>query len=268
MRTAAPQQPDLTSAPKALEWAVYVREHVRLSASARSLAFLLITLGQGQNISMSVSGMAGSTGMSRNTIKTAIKELHANGLIVVKATGRNQTTIYRLTLPRWSVVDHQGGQQETTKVVNEGPPRWSAGDHNIEERDEDRDDEININMRSAQDDDVSLQSPSSSAGDQSARCPVEVYVSDLEDCVDDLAARLKMDPGKINIKVLATKWRDTVSRHNENAGASALLDAWPADDPIWDVLAGKARPVGYLLDELERWLTEGDDACCRWPLPQ
>lgn len=88
--------------------------------------------------------------------------------------------------------------------------------------------------------------------------PVEEYIADLEGCVEELARRLGMEPGQINIRVLARMWRETMARCGENAGVSNLLKAWPADWQIWEILSDKHTPVGYFLDEVERWLVEVD----------
>lgn len=126
--TAATRQPpaDLTSKPLALTWLVHCREHKLLTPSEWALAAILVTMGQGQNITMSIVGMADITGMTRVTVRKCRDSLISKGLLVLDHPGKNQKNVYRLTLPRWSNDDHQGGQSSTT--------RWSNGDHNIKRR--------------------------------------------------------------------------------------------------------------------------------------
>jgi hypothetical protein len=82
--------------------------------------------------------------------------------------------------------------------------------------------------------------------------PVEDYISDIEGCVEDLAIRLGMDEGQINIKVLAKMFRNLVIRYDyTNLMVSDVIDIWDAGS-IWGRLTGKHNPVGYLLNEIER----------------
>lgn len=268
---------DLASAPKVLDWAVYIRQNVKLTASARSLAFLLITLGQGQHISMSVTRMADSIGMKAVTVRAALRELHDKGLIVVKANGRNQTTIYRLTMPvRVDPVedqlgsteeDHLGSAIEDHLGSTEGDHLGSTeGDHNIEQEEE----EVQEDLHQHADDDV-VTGTTSPSGEKRAKAtarststrakddhpPIEVYISDIEDVVDELEHRLGMAPGTVNIKALAKKWRELVIRQGHaGAGVSHTLQVFSADHPMWSRCATKGHPVGYLLDEIDRWLSE------------
>jgi len=264
---------DLTSAPKSLDWARYVRDNVKLTASARSLALLLITLGQGQHISLSQSNMAKSIGMRRDTVADAIDELHRLGLLAVKGKGRNRTTIYRLTLPR----SRQVVPVEDQLVVPvEDQLVVPVEDHNIEQEDEDAD-EDNINMRSAQDDDVANAPSGSNRAKASTRSKgtarakdfpsVEDYISDLEGCVDELARRLDMDPGRINIKVVAKTFRQLGVEYDADVLFSDILDEFPADHPRWQRFASKNNPVGYMLDEFARCLAENADQDEEVPVP-
>ena len=272
MRTTAAvrQAPDLTSKPRSLDWLVYCREYKLLTASEWALAAILVTLGQGQNIMLTVTGMADVTRMTRKTVAKAIDGLVAKGLMVVKATGRNNAVVYRLTLPsrvnetqQLSRSDPAAESMATSSRVNET--------HNIEHEDEDAD-EANINMRSAQHDDVaSTATPSgenrakgsaraTKAPSASTTCrTLKEYVSDLEGCRDELARRLCVDPGNVTVKPLARMFRDMCVAHGEDVVLSELLDnLCPETDTIWPMAAGKDNPVGFLKFALEQRLGGND----------
>lgn len=265
---------DLASAPKVLDWAVYIRQNVKLTASARSLAFLLITLGQGQNITMSQANMAKSIGMRRDTVAKAIDELHRLGLLVVKGNGRNRTTVYRLTMPvQVAPVEDQPVVPVEDQLVDlqEDQLVVPVEDHNIEEEQE----EATGTATSTSDDDVAAAAATPSgktnirakatARTTSTRAKddypaIEVYISDIEDVVDELEHRLGMTPGTVNIKALAKLWRELMIRHGEKeAGVSAAVETFPADHPMWGRCAGKVHPVGYFLDEQDRWLSDDNN---------
>jgi hypothetical protein len=278
---------DLTSAPKALDWAVYIRENVKLTASARSLAFLLMTLGQGQNITMSQANMAKSIGMRRDTVASAIKELHQHGLLAAKASGRNRTTVYRLTMPVQVVP-----VEDQLVVPVEDQLVVPVEDHNIEQKDKDRQDELHQHP----DDDVAIPDASSnrakrsSSASRSTRAseassagsavpadkvpgdsgvpavpPVEEFIADLEGCVDELARRLDVDPGSIDIKPLAKMWRGLYAGLDCDPDfISDLLDICPADDSMWAYCASKDNPVGYMMFRVKQVL-QGNDVTAPTP---
>ncbi len=282
MRTVAATRhtaPDLASKPQVLTWLVYCRENKLLNASEWSLAALLVTLGEGQNITLTVTGMADILGMKRDTVSKAIKSLHAKGLMVPKGTGKNRKTFYRLTMPL------QVAQMGTNSCPN--------GDHNIEDIDQERQEDLHQHpdddegapdasskrakrtssaSRSARAGKASSASSSVSADkvpgdsgvpddpddeDDLAVPPLEEYVADLEGCVDELARRLGMDPGQINIKVVAKMLREIVMEHrvtykDRAAVFSDILELFPADYGMWDRFAGKMHPVGYMMEEFRR----------------
>jgi hypothetical protein len=283
-------QADLKSGPKVLDWAVYIRQNVKLSKSARSLAFLLITLGQGQNITMSQANMAKAVGMRRDTVGDAIDELHRLGLIVVKGHGRNRTEVYRLTMPVQvvpvedqlvvPVEDQLVDPQEDQLVV-------PVEDHNMKNLDQDRQEDLT----STSDDDVAAgtASPSGENRAKTARAKastrtratarakddspakkviasVDEFVSDLEGCRDELARRLGVDPGRITVKPLAKTLRNIDIKHDKTAMWSDILDICPEDDLVWAMSAGKDNPVGFLKFALEQRL-EGNEVTDNYRAP-
>jgi hypothetical protein len=80
--------------------------------------------------------------------------------------------------------------------------------------------------------------------------------SGLEGCVDELGRRLGVDPGHITIKVVAKMFRQIMVRHDTDAMVSDLLDFVPADDRLWSHMAGKRNPVGCLLSEVDRRISQ------------
>ena len=304
MRTVAAtrQGPaDLTSKPQALTWLVYCRENKLLTASEWALAAILVTLGKGQNITLSVTGMADILHMRRDTVSKAINGLIAKGLMVEKGKGRSNKTFYRLTLPKATDgMRTSHCPNEDQSLTESGPVDCPNEDHNIEEEDEENDKKTNINMRSARDDDVGTKSttnrakgtaqPSStrakgpSSAQDSARAdkvsgrqgvppddqgvpavrPVEEYIADLEGCVDELADRLGVEPGSVNIKELAKWWRKVMVQQDDDGMFSDLLDVWPADYPEWSMAAEKDNPVGFFRFIVEQFL-QGNDIAARAP---
>lgn len=145
MRTVAATRQttaDLTTKPKVLDWLVYCRENKLLTASEWALAALLVTLGQGQNITLSITGMADILGMRRDTVSKAINGLLAKGLMAPKGNGQHNKTFYRLTmpksLPKSGPVYCPNEDQCTDGMRTSHCPNE---DHNIEDIDEDRDEE-------------------------------------------------------------------------------------------------------------------------------
>ena len=87
---------------------------------------------------------------------------------------------------------------------------------------------------------------------------------DIEGCVEELARRLEMKPGRINIKVLARMFRDTVVQYDilhqgRPAMFSDLLDVFGPDQSMWARFASKNSPVGYLIEEFMRKQAEYQD---------
>jgi hypothetical protein len=165
-----------------LDWARYIRQHrVKLSWSARSLALLLITLGQGQNITMTVTGMADLIGMRRDTVGKALTELADHGLLVEKGQGANNNKYYRLTMPTRvdPVEDQPVGPVEDQRWSHRGPAVGPVEDHNIKNSDEE-----------------TTRTTSSSAGEDEAVVP----------------SSSKAEPGCARAKVTAppgrTSWAD------------------------------------------------------------
>lgn len=253
---------DLASAPQSLTWLVYCRENKLLTASEWALAAILVTLGQGQNITLSVVGMADITRMTRKTVAKVIDSLIAKGLLVFVRPGRNQTSVYRLTLPRCVNETHPGESMATTQVSKSDTPGESMA--TTTSREQEQEDQQNINMRSAQDDDVVVTPSGEKRAKATARSTstrakddhpaIEEYISDLEDVVDELEHRLGMAPGTVNIKALAKTYRNLMIKLDQQAGVSAAVETFPADHPMWARCATKDHPVGYFLDEIERWL--------------
>ena len=94
--------------------------------------------------------------------------------------------------------------------------------------------------------------------------PLGEYIADIEGCVDELARRLEMKPGRINIKVLAKMFRDTVVQYDilhqgRPAMFSDLLDVFGPDQSMWARFASKNSPVGYLIEEFMRKQAEYQD---------
>ena len=276
MRTVAATrqtpQPDLTSAPKALSWLVYLRDNagqLKLTKMEWALAAIFPTCGQGQNITLSIKGMADILDSDRETIGNALKRLIARGLVLYVGPGRHNKNVYRLTLPRCRP-DRQSGVGETDSGVSVRPTVGDGQTDTTSRENEDLDQQLHQHA----DDDVADASPSgenrakaSTRTRATARAkkdsPVEhdypaleVYIGDLEGCVDDLEHRLGMDPGTVNIKALAKSWREMTIRHEQKAGVSAHLNEFPADHEMWSRCASKDRPVGYFLNEVDRWLAE------------
>ena len=284
MRTVAAtrQTPlaDLTSVPTGYNWLVYCRENKLLTASEWALAAILVTLGQGQNIMLTVTGMADITRMTRKTVAKAIDGLVAKGLMVVKATGRNNAVVYRLTLPsrvneaqQLSKSDPAAESMRHSSRVNET--------HNIEHEDEEVDQERhqhadggvasasstpsgeNRAKGSTRPTSTRARKDSSAKDDHPA---LEEYVADLEECRDELARRLSVDPGSITIKPLAKQWREMSIRNGEQAGVSAAIKEFPADDPMWSMCASKANPVGFLVFAVEQYV-QGNDVTTHYRRP-
>jgi hypothetical protein len=122
MRTVAARReiprPALTSPPTGYSWLAYCRDNKLLTASEWALAGVLVISGKGQNITLSVTGMADILHMRRDTVSTAIKGLVAKGLMVEKGKGRNNKTFYRLTLPKAPSTDGM----RTSHCRNEDQP--------------------------------------------------------------------------------------------------------------------------------------------------
>jgi hypothetical protein len=255
---------NLAPAPKSLTWLVYCRDNKLLTASEWALAAILVTLGAGQNITLSIKGMSDVTRMDRKTVRAAIESLTAKGLLVFVRPGANQTKVYRLTLPRWGNDTHPGEEMTPTQVRKSHPPGGEMTPTTSTE-DQERDQHLHQHP----DDGVGGATPGE---DGPARAkvsaqpdspgpvvpPVEDFIGDLEGCVDELTRRLGIDPGAVNIKALAKKWRETVIRHGENEGVSVYLDYFPADHPMWSTCASKDNPVGYLLFDFDKWLADTD----------
>lgn len=281
MRTVAStrqtHQPGLPSAPQALTWLVFLRDNAKLTKLTKiewALAAILPTCGQGQNITLSVKGMADILDSDRETIGTALKGLIAKGLVLYVGPGKNNKSVYRLTLPKVSVTPTAGVGHTDSKVSV--TPTADVGQTDTTSRTHEEVDEDHINMRSAQDDDVATSTPSGKTKDRakgSARStstratkassatkvrPVEEFVADLEKCRDELARRLGVDPGSVTVKPLAKQLRNLDIKHDETAMWSELLDLAPDTDTIWSMSASKDNPVGFLKFALEQRL-EGND---------
>jgi DNA-binding transcriptional ArsR family regulator len=268
MRTVAATRQDLNradleSAPKTLDWARCIRDSkIKLSKSARSLSLLLITLGQGQHISMSKEHMAEATGMRGDTVGNALDELARHGLITAKGKGRNNTTLYRLTVPKGQVVTPV--QEEPVTPVGEQvvapvgeQPVTPPEEDNIEDLDQERDESATSTCAPRSDDVGEAKTKTKTktrAGDDEELLE---YIGDLEGCVDELAARLRMHPGKIGITVLARKLRALGIKHDEPMRMSGVLARW-TDKDIWRKYAEAGSPVGYMLDDFDRFLSQYD----------
>jgi hypothetical protein len=262
---------DLASAPQSLTWLVYCRENKLLTASEWALAAILVTLGKGQNITLSVVGMADITRMKRDTVRKAIDSLEAKGLLVFVRPGRNQTKVYRLTLPRCPNGEYPGGQMGTTQVAESVPPGGQMGTTTSKENKErfTRTTQHQHPMLTAataapsgKTKDRATSRAKATARSTSTRAKddfpaLEDYIADIEDVVDELEHRLGMAPGTVDIKPLAKLWRDLMVRHGEpGAGVSHTLTEFPADARMWSRCARADRPVGYFLCEIGRWLSE------------
>ena len=279
---------------------MYCRENKLLTASEWALAAILVTLGKGQNITLSVTGMADILHMRRDTVSKAINGLIAKGLMVVKGKGRSNKTFYRLTLPKATDgMRTSHCPNEDQSLTESGPVDCPNEDHNIEEEDEENDKKTNINMRSARDDDVGTKSttnrakgtaqpsstrakgPSSSPGsaradkvsgrqgvppdDQGSRRSAGRGVHRGPGGLRGRAGRrLGVEPGSVNIKELAKWWRKVMVQQDDDGMFSDLLDVWPADDPEWPMAAEKDNPVGFFRFIVEQYL-QGNDIAARAP---
>jgi hypothetical protein len=279
MRTVAAKRQahraDLTSTPQALTWLVYCRENKLLTASEWALAGLVVTLGQGQNITMSVTHIADILHMKRDTVADAIKGLIAKGLMVFVKPGRNRTKVYRLTLPGCLNGDQPVARMGTNQLPDRGPTVAQTGTTTSREHEE-LDEHLTSTCAPRIDGDVAAPSGRSRAkGSTRSKkdCPakdgfpaLEEYVADVRVCRDELARRLGVDPGSINVKVLAKQLRDLCVEHAIDGVWSDLLDAFQEDDPIWAMSASGNNPVGFLMFALKQRF-EGNEATAYYRRP-
>ena len=276
MRTVAARQttqPDLTTAPKALDWLRHCRDNEKLTLGERALSAILPTLGQGQNITMSITGMADILGSDRETTGNALKSLIAKGLVAYVRPGKNNKSVYRLTLPRcWP--DRQQGVGQTDSKVSVIPTADVGDSDTTSIRDVEVDDDLHQHALRA-DDDVATSTTGSNRAKGSARPkkvrPVDEYVSDLEGCRPELARRLGVDPDDISVKPLAKQLRNLNIKFSkdddcEDTFWSEMLDICPEDDPVWAMASEKVNPVGFLRFALEERL-DGRDVTAYYQPP-
>ncbi|MGH3155044.1 MAG: hypothetical protein ACRDNF_00490, partial [Streptosporangiaceae bacterium] len=68
--------------PLSLEWLCHIRDHkIRLSNAAGNLARLLVTYGQGENITVSMAALKDVTGMSWKAVLDGRDQLTGLGLL-------------------------------------------------------------------------------------------------------------------------------------------------------------------------------------------
>ena len=76
--------PQKSLAPLALEWLVFLRDHgqdLKLTKEARVLASVLPTYGEGKKIFATMVTLSKVTGMKRETVRNARRELQDKGLL-------------------------------------------------------------------------------------------------------------------------------------------------------------------------------------------
>ena len=277
MRTVAAtrQAPaDLTSAPKTLTWLVFLRDNAKLNKLTKiewALAAILPTCGQGQNITLSIKGLADILDSDRETVGNALKGLIAKGLVLYVGPGKNNKSVYRLTLPKLSVTPTAGVGHTDSKVT--ATPTADVGQTDTTST---RDQEVDQDEHQHPGDDVRLATTRSNrakgstrststratkASSASTKCrPVGEYVSDLQGCRDELARRLDVEPGQISVKPLAKQLHDLCARNGNDVVFSEFLDDEDfASDPIWPMSAGKDRPVGFFMFVLKQRIEEDND---------
>jgi hypothetical protein len=138
---------DAPKTPLALQWAVFIREHgtdLKLSKEARVLGLALITYGEGKRIFASMVTLAEKTGMKRETVRKARRELQDKGLLEdITGDPSKQERTYRLTTPGYVVPEE--GRVATVyedKVVPERATPGPQEDHNINLLDQSRDQQL------------------------------------------------------------------------------------------------------------------------------
>jgi DNA-binding MarR family transcriptional regulator len=262
MRTVAAtrqtHRPDLTSKPQALTWLVYCRENKLLTASEWALAAILVTCGQGQNITLSVTGMADILHMKRSTVSDAIGGLVAKGLMVEKGRGRNNKTFYRLTLPKAPATDRMGTSHcpnRDQSLPESGPVDCPNGDHNIEDIQEEVDEEAtSTSARGAGADAVATAASGSTRTKEGAPAlDVEDYVEDTRANLKELAYRLGIEADDIEVFRLSRKLYQMGKRYSCNARLSVALEVF--GDDLFAGWATAKNPVGWMTYYLEENLS-------------
>ena len=157
--------------PLALEWLVFLRNcgaDLKLSKEARVLSAVLPTYGEGKKIFATMVTLAKVTGMKRETVRNARRELQDKGLLEdITGDPAKQERTYRLSMPGYvsetnmpKVVPERTtpGPQEDHPLVPERTTPGPQGDHNIKLVDQEEDQALH-HHHGPGDDDVA-ESPS------------------------------------------------------------------------------------------------------------
>ena len=141
----------MANQPLSLAWACFIREHgqdLKISKEARVLALALLTYGAGQRIFASMVTLSGVTGMKRDTVRKARRELQDKGLLEdITGDPAKQERTYRLTVPGYVVPERTTpGPLEDHPVVPERTTPGPREDHNIKPLDLDLDQAADHNI--------------------------------------------------------------------------------------------------------------------------
>ena len=116
--------------PLSLQWLCFIRDHgvdLRVSKEARVLASLLPTYGEGKNIYVSMVKLTKKSGMKRETVRNARRELEDKGLLEdITGDPGKQSRTYRLAVPSYVVPEGV-----TPKVVPERTTPGPLEDHSL-----------------------------------------------------------------------------------------------------------------------------------------
>lgn len=133
--------PQQSSVPLALEWAVFVRDYgvdLKLSKEARVLGLALMTYGQGRNIFASMVTLSKVTGMKRDTVIKARRELQDKGLLEdITGDPDKQGRTYRLAMPDYVKEGFVGTLHDGNLSPERDTPVPQEG-HNIKLVDQDK----------------------------------------------------------------------------------------------------------------------------------